>query len=146
KLRAVITVKTKVNDKEDTKSYEYRFGNDKSESLIYAKQGWRDMIFTVDKNKDSGLVHDLLTKDFLDAAVLALDLSKVKSIKLVGWYGLTEMPITVELENKSGQWSVKTPAMQMPKTPEITRFVAGLANLRAERFAAHNVKEPEASY
>jgi hypothetical protein len=129
-LKAVVTVS---KDGKDT-AHEYDFGKDEDKDHVYAKQGTRDMIFTVDKGALAALRGELQ-----DPTVFSFDVAKVKAVKVTGWKELLGSPLTLEFERKSAtEWNAKNP----PKFPldrsKLERFLDELSRLRAVGFVAHH--------
>src|SRR5260370_18373100 len=142
-LKASVTVVKKVNDKDETTKYDFAFGNSDGETEQFAKQSQRDMIFTVNK---STLIN--LHAELLDTTIFTFDPSKVKSVKLVGWKNVVGgKPRTIELEAKgNGQWAVKGEADTAANSVSVNTLLSTLANLKAEKFVAFNVKEVDQAY
>jgi hypothetical protein len=129
-LKAVVTVN---KDGKDT-TFEYAFGKDEDKDHVYAKQGQRDMIFTVDKNDLAPLRGELQ-----DPTVFNFDVAKVKAVKITGWKELLGSPVTLEFERKSAtEWTVKAPPKFNLDRARLERFLGDLAHLRAVNFVAHN--------
>jgi hypothetical protein len=129
-LKAVVTVN---KDGKDT-TFEYAFGKDEDKDHVYAKQGQRDMIFTVDKNDLAALRGELQ-----DPTVFNFDVAKVKAVKITGWKELLGSPVTLEFERKSAtEWTVKAPPKFNLDRAKLESFLGDLAHLRAVNFVAHN--------
>jgi hypothetical protein len=126
-LKAVVTV-TK-DGKPAT--YGYAFGKDEDANHVYAKQGQRDVVFTVDKQA----LAPLQKKDLQDPTVLQFETNKVKAVKLTGWQNVVGSPLTLEVGRKdAAHWDVKKPAGFKLDEGKFGRFLAGLSNLRADPF------------
>jgi len=125
-----VTVTERKGEKE-TQDQVYLFGKETDDkSGIYAKQAGRDMVFVVRKN-----VLDSLQADLQDTKIFGFDAGKVNELKLVGWQDIVGSPFTLDLERKSGKgWTVKAPAGFNLNTAQVDSFLAGLSNVRAERF------------
>ncbi len=128
-LKAVVTVN---KDGKDTTS-EYDFGKDEDKDHVYAKQGQRDMVFTVDKH-----VLTALRAELQDPTVFNFDVPKVKAVKVTGWKELLGTPLTLEVERKgTAEWTVKNPPKFNLDRGKLERFLAELSHLRAVSFVAH---------
>lgn len=128
-LKAVVTV---TKDGKDT-THEYDFGKDADQGQVYAKQGQRDMVFTVDKGTLTALRAELQ-----DPTVFHFDVPKVKAVKVTGWKELLGSPLTLEFERKgAAEWVVKSPPKFNLDRGKLERFLAELSNLRAVSFVAH---------
>jgi hypothetical protein len=132
-IKATVTLK-----EGESKERAYLFGKETPEGgTVYAKQGERDLVFTVGKPSLNGLT----TGELIDPSVLRLDLTKVTGLKLAGWQNLTgtEAKLTLERKGKDG-WSVK--AQEGVKIDPLDAakaegFLTGLVGLRAESFVSH---------
>jgi hypothetical protein len=134
-LKAVVTV-TK-DGKPAT--YEYAFGKDEDANHVYAKQGQRDVVFTVDKQALAPL-----QKDLQDPTVLQFELNKVKAVKLEGWQNVLGTPFTLAVERMDAtHWNVKAPPGFALDEGKLDRFLSGLSNLRAERFVHKGKPNPD---
>jgi hypothetical protein len=128
-VKAVVTVS---KDGKDT-AHEYDFGKDEDKDHAYAKQGTRDMIFTVDKN-----VLTALRAELQDPTVFTFDVAKVKAVKVTGWKELLGSPLTLEFERKSAtEWAPKNPPKFTLDRTKLERFLGELSRLRAVNFVAH---------
>jgi hypothetical protein len=128
-LKAVVTVS---KDGKDT-THEYGFGKDEDKDHVYAKQGTRDMVFTVDKGALTALRGELQ-----DPTVFNFDLAKVKAVKITGWKELLGTPLTLEFERKSAmEWVAKNPPKFNLDKGKLERFLSELSHLRAVGFVAH---------
>jgi hypothetical protein len=128
-VKAVVTVS---KDGKDT-AWEYDFGKDEDKDHVYAKQGQRDTIFTVDKN-----VLATLRGELQDPTVFNFDMAKVKAVKITGWKELLGSPLTLELERKSAtEWAAKGPPKFNLDRMKLERFLGDLSRLRAVSFVAH---------
>src|SRR5262249_46534656 len=129
-LSATVTVKTKDGKTED---HIYQFGNEtEDKSSRYAKQGERDVIFTV---RTSTLAP--LQADLADPTVLSFDPAKVKGLKLTGWakQSFEGKPTVIDLERKSSQdWSVKGGSNVQVHVAQAESFLMGLNHLQTLRF------------
>jgi hypothetical protein len=129
-VKAVVTVN---KDGKDT-AHEYDFGKDEDKDHVYAKQGGRDMIFTVDKN-----VLTTLRAELQDPTVFNFDVAKVKAVKITGWKDLLGSPLTLEFERKGiAEWAAKSPPKVTLDRAKLERFLGDLSRLRAVNFVAHN--------
>jgi hypothetical protein len=128
-LKAVVTV---TKDGKDT-THEYDFGKDEDKDHVYAKQGQRDMVFTVDKH-----VLTTLRAELQDPTVFNFDAAKVKAVKVTGWKELLGTPLTLEVERKGpAEWNVKSPPKFNLDRGKLERFLADLSHLRSVSFVAH---------
>src|SRR5262249_30716817 len=113
----------------------YLFGAETDDpQQVYAKQGERDLVFSVRK-----AVYDSLQQtDLIDPVALRLDLAKVTGMKLAGWKDVVGQVTTLELERKgANNWSVKSPAGYKLSASQAESFLSQLQTVRAEKFVAY---------
>jgi Domain of unknown function (DUF4340) len=112
----------------------YDFGKDAPDGTQYAKQGQRDLIFTVNKNVLMGLPNAGI--DVLDPVVFKLDNpDKVTKVTLTGWQNLIGSPVTLEIEHKDKKWELKKgpPNFNLDGS-KVQKLLDDLRVCRAERF------------
>jgi hypothetical protein len=129
--KVTLTVKNKDGK---TAEHVYLFGKDTPDKTgRYAKQGERDVVFTVRDTQVASLKAELS-----DPTVLAFDLAKVRGLKITGWHEKIGARFTLDLERKGPQdWTAKAPADFHLNKAEAESFLAGhLAGLKAQRFVA----------
>ncbi len=158
-VKAVVTVVTKVKDKdnkekEEKKTFEYRFGKTKNELDQFATEtidpkpeGKRDVIFTVKKNILTDFPQEMLdTTVFSMPNGTRLDTTKVKAVKLEGWYNLEKVTKTLEIEKSpAGNWIIKgtgKPAL----SSNIEKLLRTMADLTVVKFVAHGQPKPDPGY
>jgi hypothetical protein len=128
RLTATVTL-ADVKDKERS----YLFGAETDDKAqVYAKQGDRDLIFSVTKSA----VDAFQQADVVDPTVFRLDLSKVTGMKLTGWATLNveRKPQTLELERKgANNWAVKAPPSFKLSASQAESLLTALATVRAEK-------------
>lgn len=137
RYRATVVVQ---KGEKETEDFVYLFGEpDKNEfSDVYAKQGQRDLVFTVTRSALSAIQQESL----LDPVVLRFPPTKVTGLKLVGWQQGQDGPATLDLERKVGQpWTAKSPAKFAVNDAEVNGFLNALADIRAARFIDPNTKD-----
>ncbi len=110
----------------------YLFGKESDDRTgIYAKQGERDLVFTVPKNSLEALENSLR-----DTTLYSFDPAKVKSLKLAGWQDIVGKPFILDLDRKAANnWVAKNPADFQVDSAKVEGFVAGLPKVRIVRFA-----------
>jgi hypothetical protein len=130
KTPSTLVVITTGKDKE-AKTWEYSFGKEAPDkSGIYAKQGWRDFVYIIDKQ-----VAPTLGAEIAETTLFSnTDVTKVETLKMTGWQAVTGSPFTLDLERKGGKWQAKTPANFAIDSAKVEKFVAELVNQRAEKF------------
>ena len=85
----------------------------------------------------SNAVLATLRRELQDLTVFQFDLNKVKSVKMVGWKAKAGQNLTRVMERTGARaWTMKEPPDFALDSNQLEIFVAGLANLRAERFVA----------
>ncbi len=124
-------------------TYSVLFGKDGPKDgpkeTVFAKQSWRDTIFTIDK----GILVDLPT-DFQDTTVAKFDPANVATLKLTGWQDLVGTPVAIDLERKDATtWTVKTPANYNVDPAKVKALLDTLSKLKAEKFVA-KLPKPDA--
>ena len=80
----------------------YLFGAETDDKTqVYAKQGGRDLVFSVSK----AVVDGFMKASVVDPTVFRLDLSKVTGMKLTGWATLNveRKPQTLDVGAKGGE-------------------------------------------
>lgn len=131
--RATATVTLKDGD---NKERAYLFGNEIDDKAnVYAKLGDRDLVFSVRK----GIAEALQQADLADPTVFALDLSKVRGMKLTGWkeFSVNGQPQSLDLERKStSDWAVKGGGSYKLSSAAAEAFLLALQNVRAEKVVA----------
>jgi len=117
-------------DKE-AKTWDYSFGKESPDKLgVFAKQGWRDLVFVVDKMTPS-----ILDTEIAETTLFPnVDIKKVETIKLTGWQPVTGSPFVLDLQRKDGKWQAKTPANFAIDNAKVEKFLVDLVNQRAEKF------------
>jgi len=115
----------------DAKTWEYRFGKETADKTgVYARQGWRDPVFVVDK-----LVPSTLETELAETSLFpGVDPAKVETLKLTGWQPVTGNPFVLDLERKDGKWVAKAPANFAIDSSKVDKFVLELVNTRAEKY------------
>src|SRR5262249_23038651 len=129
KAQATVTLK-EGSDKERV----YLFGAETDDKTqVYAKQGERDLVFSVRKSVPDALQQT----DIVDPVVFQIDLAKVVGIKLTGWKDVVGQETTLDLERKgANNWSVKAPAGYKLSASQAESFLGLLQTVRAERFVS----------
>src|SRR5207247_6176703 len=101
---------------------------------VYAKQGERDLVFSVRK----GVLDDLQQTDLSDPTVFRLDLAKVTGMKLTGWKDVVGQETTLDLERKgANNWTVKSPPGYKLSASQAESFLGQLQTVRAEKFVVY---------
>jgi hypothetical protein len=131
-----VTVTLAKPDKK-TEDFVFLFGNETEDKAnVYAKQGNHDLVFLVRKN-----LLDDFTGDVQEQTVLHFDVNKLKAVKLTGWQDVVGSPVTLDLERKASQiWIVKGPSDFKLDPAKLESFVAGLTDLKAQRFIGKGLK------
>jgi hypothetical protein len=128
RLTATVTL-ADAKDKERS----YLFGAETDDKTqVYAKQGDRDLIFSVSKSA----VDAFQQADVVDPTIFRLDLSKVTGMKLSGWATLNveRKPQTLDLERKgANNWSVKAPPAFKLSASQAEALLTSLGVVRAEK-------------
>jgi hypothetical protein len=127
------TVKVQKKDEKKPEEWTYSFGNETEDKKVYATLDKQDLVFLVQP-----AVVQALQGDLRDKTVLSFDPNKVKSIKLSGWKKAVGSTYTLDLQRKAAKdWTAKTPAdFEQLDSAQVETFVAGLADLKAEKFNA----------
>lgn len=111
--------------------YTYDFGK-QTDTGVYGKLGWRDMVFVTNKK-----IVDTLQASLLDLAVFRFDPSKVKSVRLTGWQDTAGEALVLEVEQKGSEWVAKTPPKFKLDSAKVTQLVNELSTLRAKEFLSY---------
>jgi hypothetical protein len=131
-----LTTTVSLADAKD-KERSYLFGAETDDKTqVYAKQGDRDLIFSVPKSA----VDAFQQADVVDPTVFRLDLSKVTGMKLTGWATLNieRKPQTLDLERKgANNWVVKAPSAFKLSASQAESLLMALAVVRAEKVAVY---------
>lgn len=132
-VKAVVTVR---KDDKNTEEHAYLFGKPTDDkATVYAKQGERDVVFTVRQDALNSLRSELL-----DPKVLSFDPAKIKSIKFQGWQKVVGGVLTLEFERKTDgkEWVVKKGLENFQLDPaKLDSFINSVNNLTAERFVVY---------
>lgn len=125
-------VVTTGKDKE-AKTWEFSFGKETPEKNgFFAKQSWRDMVFAIDK-----LTPATLEAEIAETTLFAgTDITKIETVRMVGWQAVTGSPFTLELQRAQGKWQAKTPVNFAIDTTKVDKFLADVTNLRVEKFVS----------
>jgi hypothetical protein len=139
KASASKAVVTTTKDKK-TEERVYQFGKETDDKTgYYARESGVEPVFVVSK-----FVVDSLQGDLRESVVYRFDMAKVKGARLTGWQDIIGNPFTLDLERKTSQpWVVKAPPNYNLDSGKIEAFLAGLTNLRAERFLGKITPNPE---
>src|SRR5205823_5549691 len=130
RVPAAVTLK---DDKDKERSY--LLGNETDDKQqVYAKQGERDVVFSVRK----GALDDMQQLDLADPTVFRLDLAKVTGMKLTGWKDVVGQETTLDFERKgANNWTVKSPPGYKLSTSQAESFLGLLSLVRSERFVSY---------
>ncbi len=131
-----LAVTVTLSDAKD-KERSYLFGAETDDKTqVYAKQGDRDLVFSVAKSTVDAFQH----ADLVDPTVFRLDLSKVTGVKLTGWATLNveRKPQTLDLERKgANNWAVKSPPAFKLSASQAESLLKSLAEVTAEKVVVY---------
>jgi hypothetical protein len=114
-------------------TFEYAFGKDAGQGMLYAKASASDLVVTVPSS-----VLGTLGKELQDLTVFHFDVAKVNEVKMTGWQEVLGGPGELLLKRKDGAWVVeKSPTKLDLNAEKLDAFLRELSQLRAERFVAH---------
>ncbi len=128
----------------DAKTWEFSFGKETvDKGGFYAKQSWRDMVFSIDK-----LTPQTLEAEIADTGLFAgTEIAKIETLKMVGWRAVTGNPFTLDLERKQGKWQAKTPPNFSIDTQKVDKFLADVSNLKVDKFISFgNQVKPDQNF
>jgi hypothetical protein len=125
-------VVTTGKDKE-AKTWEFTFGKETPEKTgFFAKQSWRDLVFTIDK-----LTPATLEAELAETTLFAgTEIAKIETVRMVGWQAVTGSPFTLELQRVQGKWQSKSPANFAIDSAKVDKFLSDVTNLRVEKFVS----------
>lgn len=128
-LRVSVGLKAEGDDKERV----YDLGKETTDGHVYARQQGRAAVFTLPKE----VVNRFAGADLRDKTVVRFDQSKVKTVRLRGWFSLTGTVTVLEFEKQGGDWVAKSPPTQAGFAVDPTKvnmFLRQLDGLRAKAF------------
>jgi hypothetical protein len=120
----------------------YEFGKETTDGAhVYARQQGRPAVFTLAKD----VSNQFANADLRDKTVVRFDRSKVKGLKLRGWFATGGVVTTLEFERKGSEWVAKVPDKFNVDPTKVNMFVALLDGLKARAFVPGppNTLKPE---
>lgn len=132
KLKVTVTLDTP-DDKERT----YDFGNE-VDGFVYARVANRSEAFLVSKYAVERFGP---SADLRDPTVATFDRTRVKGLKIRGWWETNKVVTTLELEKKDGKWSAKAPPGFVPDSAKVEQLITAIYHARAKAFVGPNKPE-----